>query len=252
MTARVHILNGAFDALTLAQTVDAVFAVLHAGRRGWLCTVNVATLMTMRRDARMQTFVDRACIVVADGQPLVWCAPLFGGRLPERVAGIDLIDPLCERAAAEGAGVYLLGSTGLVLDRALLALRTRHPNLLITGADGYFSEEAEARRADAIRASGARILLVGMGSPLQETFIRRHWGGLGVGVAIGVGGSFDVVAGARFRAHPWMRRLGLEWMVRLVQEPRRLLPRYLSTNWTFCSLVLEKIVSRLKRWAGSV
>ena len=252
MTPRVHILNGTFDALTLAQTVDAVFDVLHTGRRGWLCTVNVATLMTMRRDARMQRFADRACIVVADGQPLVWCAPLFGGRLPERVAGIDLIDPLCERAAAEGAGIYLLGSTAPLLDKALLTLRTRHPNLHITGADGYFSEEAEVHRADAIRASGARILFVGMGSPLQEAFIRRHWDRLGVGVAVGVGGSFDVVAGARFRAHPRMRRVGLEWLVRLAQEPRRLLPRYLSTNWMFCALVVEKIVSRLKRWAGSV
>ncbi|HWH84130.1 MAG TPA: WecB/TagA/CpsF family glycosyltransferase [Burkholderiaceae bacterium] len=251
MKPRVRILNGHFDPLTMAETVDAVFKMIRSGARGWLCTVNVSTLMAMRRDPTLQTFAERASIVVADGQPLVWCAPLFDGHLPERVTGIDLIDALCERAAAAGAGVYLLGSTAELLARALHDLRSRHPRLHVDGADGYFDAAGAAVRADAIRASGAAILLVGMGSPRQESFIAEQWERLGANVAIGVGGSFDVLAHARFRAPRWLRRAGLEWLVRLLQEPRRLLPRYLATNTQFCALIADAIGARVKRWIAA-
>ncbi|MEP7057666.1 MAG: WecB/TagA/CpsF family glycosyltransferase [Caldimonas sp.] len=247
MKPRVVILNGAFDPLTSSETVDAVFDALRTGARGWLCTVNVATLMTMRKDRKLQSFVDRALFVVADGQPLVWSAPLFGGRLPERVAGIDLVDALCRRAAADGKGVYLLGATPRLLKKALENLRSRHPRLRIDGADGYFAPDEATARADAIRASGASLLFVGMGTPRQEAFIDEQWERFDVPIAIGVGGSFDVLAGARFRAHRWVGKAGLEWLVRLVQEPRRLFPRYLGTNSRFCLLIVETIVARLKR-----
>lgn len=248
MKPRVTILNGSFDPLTEAEAVDAVFAALQAGRRGWLCTVNVATLMTMRKSTMLQSFVDRASFVVADGQPLVWCAPLFGGRLPERIAGIDLMERLCSRAAAEKKGVYLLGATPALLEKTLETLRQRHPGLRIDGFEGYFPAEAAPQRAARIRDSGASLLFVGMGSPRQEAFIAEHWERLGVGMAIGVGGSFDVLGGARVRAHPAVRRAGLEWLVRLAQEPGRLLPRYLVTNSLFCLLIADTIVARLKRW----
>ena len=248
MKERVAVLNGRFDPLTLDETVDAVFAALRTGERGWLCTVNVATLITMRTNRKLQSFVDRSFLSVADGQPLVWCARLFGGCLPERVTGIDLVDALCRRAAAEGKNVYLLGSTPRLLAKALSRLRQRYPELLIDGADGYFSAEGAPARVDTIRARGVSLLLVGMGTPRQESFIEDHWDRLGVGLAMGVGGSFDVVAGARFRARPWIGRVGMEWVVRLVQEPRRLLPRYLTTNSMFCVLIAGVVVDRLKRW----
>ena len=248
LSGRVRLLNGEFDALTLAETVDAVFAMLDAHRRGWLCTVNVTTLMSMQRDPALQAFVDRAAIVVADGQPLVWCAPLFGGRLPERVTGIDLMEALCERAAATDTGVFLLGSTERLLDRALGALRRRHRQLRISGASGHYPAESSLDRVAAINASRARILLVGMGSPRQERFIETHWRQLGVDVAIGVGGSFDVVAGARYRAPRWLRAMGLEWLVRLAQEPRRLLPRYMAANSRFCVLIAKELFACAKRF----
>jgi len=248
MKPRVTILNGSFDPLTEAETVAAVFQTLQSGKRGWLCTVNVATLMTMRKDRLLQSFADRASFVVADGQPLVWCAPLFRGRLPERIAGIDLMESLCSRAAAEKKGVYLLGATPGLLKKTVEALRQRHPGLRIAGSDGYFPAEAAGQRAAHIRNSGASLLFVGMGSPRQEAFIAEHWDKLGVGMAIGVGGSFDVLGGARFRAHPAIRQAGLEWLVRLAQEPGRLLPRYLATNSLFCLLIGDAIAGRLKRW----
>lgn len=235
---RIRILNGEFDPLTLQQTVDAIFQLLGSGRRGWLCTVNVAILMMMRADSRLQDFVGRAALVVADGQPLVWCAPWFGQRLPERVTGVDLVDALCARAAREGRGVYLLGATEQIAAKAAQRLRDLCPNLQIGFADGYFAAGEATARADRVCASGADILFVGMGVPRQENFLDEQWDRLGVGMAIGVGGSLDVLAGLRARAPLWVQKIGMEWLFRLVQEPRRLLPRYLATNSRFCWLIL--------------
>lgn len=241
---RIRLLNANFDPLTLAQTVDAVFRLRAAGQRGWLCTVNVAILMMMRADARLQSFVDRAALVVADGQPLVWCAPWFGSSLPERVTGVDLVDALCERAAQEGARVYLLGATGEIVAAVARRLRERCANLQIEYADGYFTEDEAPARADRICASGADILFVGMGVPRQENFLEEQWGRLGVGMAIGVGGSFDVLAGLRSRAPAWVQKAGMEWFFRLIQEPRRLFARYLTTNSRFVWLLVCALLTQ--------
>lgn len=243
---KVPLLNGEFDPLTLSQTVDAIFGLIDAGRRGWVCTVNVAILMTMRRDAWLQGFVDRAALVIADGQPLVWCSRWLGGRLPERVTGVDLIDALCARADLEKKTVYLLGATAELVATLAARLRARYPALRVVYSDGYFSDDKASTRVEHIRGSGADILLVGMGVPRQEKFIERHWERLGVGIAIGVGGSFDVLAGLRLRAPVWMQNLGLEWLFRLIQEPRRLFLRYLVTNSQFVWLVLRALVKRVR------
>jgi N-acetylglucosaminyldiphosphoundecaprenol N-acetyl-beta-D-mannosaminyltransferase len=247
MKGRAVVLNGAFDALTFEEAVDAIVAALNKGVRGWVCTVNVATLMAMRRNPRLQRFVDRAALVVADGQPIVWCATLFDGWLPERVTGIDLVDALCRRAAASGKRVYLLGSTSSLVASAVARLRQRHPGLIVDGSDGYFPLEQSAERTEEIRSRSIDLLFVGMGTPRQERFIEENWDRLGVGIAIGVGGSLDVLAGARQRARPWVGRAGLEWLVRMVQEPRRLMPRYLVTNTMFCLLIGRVILGHTKR-----
>src|SRR5262245_1185211 len=110
--------------MTLAQTVDAVFRLIGLGQRGWLCTVNVAVLMMMRGNSRLQKFVDRAALVVADGQPLIWFSR-FTDRLPERVTGVELVDALCERAALEGKRVFLLGATHEIVAKVARGLRSR-------------------------------------------------------------------------------------------------------------------------------
>ena len=247
MSPRVQILNAAFDPLSREEVVRAIFHAIDTGRRGWLCTVNVSMLMLMRDSAWLQGFVNRAALVVADGQPLVWCAPLFGGDLPERVTGIDLIDSLCSRAAAEDKSVYCLGASPPLLRATLARLRARHPGLRIDGADGYFDASLATARAEQICASGADLLFVGMGCPRQELFISEQWDRLGVGMAIGVGGSFDVLGGARYRAHRWIGHIGLEWLVRLLQEPRRLARRYLVTNTKFCLLIAKVSLAHVKR-----
>jgi N-acetylglucosaminyldiphosphoundecaprenol N-acetyl-beta-D-mannosaminyltransferase len=241
---RVRLLNGQFDPLTLRQTVDAVFDLLEASQFGWLCTVNVAILMMMRTNARLQNFVDRSALVVADGQPLIWCAPWLGHSLPERVTGVDLVDALCERAASVGKPVYLLGATTDIVAKTAQHLRRRYANLHIEYADGFFTQDEAAARADRIHVSGADILFVGMGVPRQEIFIEEQWDRLGVGMAIGVGGSFDVLAGVHARAPIWMQKIGMEWLFRLIQEPRRLFARYLVTNSQYCWLVLCALLKK--------
>ncbi len=243
MLQKLRLLNAHFDPLTLPQTVDAIFRLLGTRQRGWLCTVNVAILMMMRTDARLQSFVDRAALVVADGQPLVWCSRWLGRPLPERVTGVDLIDALCERAAREGARVYLLGATEEIAAKVAQRLQGLHPGLQVEYADGYFTEDEASARADRIRAGGADILFVGMGVPRQENFLEEQWDRLGVGMAIGVGGSFDVLAGLHSRAPLWMQKAGMEWFFRLVQEPRRLFTRYLTTNSRFVWLLLWTVLT---------
>lgn len=227
---RVALLNAAFDPLTADDLIDRVMEDVRHGQRGWVATVNVAILMMMRQDERLQRFVDRARWVVADGQPLVWQSRAISTPLPERVVGVELVDPICRRAEAEQVGVFLLGGTSEVITTLAGDLRRRYPRLSLHHEDGYFTATEAPERARRIADSKAGILLAGMGVPRQERFIEDHWDDLGVTVAIGVGGSFDVLAGLRRRAPAWMQRSGLEWTFRLVQEPRRLARRYVTTN----------------------
>jgi N-acetylglucosaminyldiphosphoundecaprenol N-acetyl-beta-D-mannosaminyltransferase len=238
----VRILNCDLHAATLEGATDWARDWIRSGRRGYICTVNVAILMMMRSDRKLQGFVDGASLVVADGQPLVWASHLQGSPLPERVTGVDLVDELCALAAKEGFGVYFLGAKPAIIKTVAKRLAERHRGLEICGiSDGYFDASEAPRRAQAIRKSGARILIVGMGVPLQEEFIENHWDQLGVELAIPVGGSFDVIAGAARRAPVWLQRIGMEWFFRLLQEPRRLWKRYLVTNTQFIFHLLRSV-----------
>ena len=246
-----QILNASFDVYTLEQTTEAIFRHMNEGKSGWLCTVNVAILMMMRDSPALQSFVNRAAIVVADGQPLVWCSPLLDHRLPERVTGVDLIESVCARAEHENRGVYLLGATDDIIRRSALRLQQRYPRLTLHFADGYFTAAQAADRAAAVKASGASILLVAMGVPRQENFIDTQWDNLGVGIAIPVGGSFDVIAGDKIRAPLWVQKIGMEWSWRLLQDPRRLFKRYLVTNSQFIYYLIRAILCNLvKRPSG--
>lgn len=241
---KVRFLNASFDPLTLDGTVDRIFHHIQSGFHGWLCTVNVSIMMMMRGDSRLQAFVDRASIVVADGQPIIWCTPWFGLPLPERVTGVDLVEAICGRAVQQNIGIYLLGSTTDNVGKLAKRLRDEFPGVNIEFSNGYFSDEEAPLRADHIKASGAKILLVGMGVPRQEIFIEDQLERSGVNMAIGVGGSFDVLAGLRSRAPVWIQKIGMEWLYRLVQEPRRLFKRYLVTNSQFIWMVFTELLRK--------
>lgn len=242
---RVQILNGYFDPVTIEKTLDWITRCIHLDSRGYICTVNVAILMMMASQPRLQQFVNEAVLIVADGQPLIWVSQLFSRPLPERVAGIDLIYSLAKLAERRRFRLYLLGASQDVIQVAVANLQQQYPQLEICGFnDGYFSGAEALERVRSIRQSGAQILLVGMGVPQQEFFLAEHWSDLGVNLAIGVGGSFDVIAGKKRRAPLWVQDVGLEWLFRLLQEPRRLGKRYLTTNLQFIYYVLREITYR--------
>ena len=241
----VSILNGQFDSLTFDETVEKSMELAAGGQRGYLCTVNCAILMMMRSDERLQRYVDEAALTVADGQPIVWASRLLRRPLPERVAGVELVEAYIARAADRGLGVYVLGATQEVLDAVVSKFTRKHPRLVISGSrNGYFNSGQAASVAADIRTSGAKILIIATGVPKQEYFIQDYWSELGVSFAVGVGGSFDVIANLRRRAPAWVQKIGMEWLYRMVQEPRRLFMRYLVTNTQFLFLFACQLVRR--------
>ncbi|MFB2934269.1 WecB/TagA/CpsF family glycosyltransferase [Aerosakkonemataceae cyanobacterium BLCC-F154] len=245
VTNRLPILNGYFDHVTIDETVDWATQWIKSGCRGYICTVNVAILMMMASDRRLQKFINKAALVVADGKPIVWASRWLSRPLPERVTGIDLIDALAKQSEQENFSIYLLGAKKAVIETVAARLQAKYPKLKISGvADGYFSPDEAPERVKEIRESGANILLVGMGVPRQEFFLEQYWSDLGVNLGLGVGGSFEVIAGQKKRAPKFMQELGLEWFYRLFQEPRRLWKRYLITNSRFIYCLLAELFAK--------
>jgi N-acetylglucosaminyldiphosphoundecaprenol N-acetyl-beta-D-mannosaminyltransferase len=236
-------------AATSAGVLDHIFSSLAAGRGGWLVTANLDFLRRHARDLEARALYAGADLVVADGMPLLWAARLQGDRLPERVAGSSLISPIAERAAREGRGLYLLGGEPAVNARAAEVLRERSPALRIVGASSPMvgsppsADELAGLRAD-VAAARPDILLVAMGSPKQEHVIRALRAALPACWMIGVGASFGFVAGTLRRAPVWVQRIGLEWCWRMVQEPRRLVRRYLVEDLPFSGEVFARSLAR--------
>src|SRR3954451_9050564 len=242
---RAVVLGCAIDRVDMAGALDRCEQIVDAGAFGQHMAVNAAKLVAMRDDRGLRDVVCRSELVTADGQAVVWASRVLGDPLPTRVAGIDLMLELFGRAEERGWGVFVLGARAEVLDRALDRIRSWHPRLRIAGyRDGYFGADEEAAVAAQIRDSGAQILFVAMSSPRKEDFLGDHGPSLGVPFAMGVGGAIDVVAGETRRAPRWMQRTGLEWLFRLLQEPRRMFRRYLTTNVRFLWLVVRERLGR--------
>lgn len=243
MDGRATVLGCAIDRLDLEETVRRCAQLVESGGPAQHVVVNAAKLVLLRRDPGLRAIVERCALVNADGQPIVWASRLLGDPLPERVTGIDLMERLLALAEERGYRVFVLGARAEVLERAVARLRERHPRLELCGyRDGYFRDEASALVCAEIRAARPHILLVAMPSPRKEQWLARHLSELRVPFAMGVGGAVDVVAGMTRRAPGWMQRAGLEWLFRLLQEPRRLARRYLAANTRFLLLLAGELL----------
>jgi N-acetylglucosaminyldiphosphoundecaprenol N-acetyl-beta-D-mannosaminyltransferase len=244
-TPRLEVLGCPLDVVTMDQAVARCEQAIASRRYLQHMSVNAAKLVALRDDPEMRRMITPCGLITADGQSVVWAARLLGARLPERVAGIDLMTRLLEAAEAKDYGVYVLGARRSVLDTALARLRERYPRLTVVGSrDGYYADDEAADICEEIRASGADILFVAMSSPRKEFFLGESGSSLGVPFAMGVGGSVDVIAGLTRRAPRLLQRAGLEWAYRLAQEPRRLARRYVTTNARFFWMVLRALVTR--------
>jgi N-acetylglucosaminyldiphosphoundecaprenol N-acetyl-beta-D-mannosaminyltransferase len=227
------------------DAVEWVDEAIRERQRLHFGMVNAAKIVGMRRDAELRDDVLSSDVILADGMSVVWASRLLGRPLPERVPGIDLMLRILERGDSGHYRVYLLGATPEVVETAANRMRERYPGVSIVGFQhGYFSEDEQEKVAAAIIAARADVLFVAMTSPRKERFLARWSARLGVPVCHGVGGSFDVVAGKVQRAPAAWQRLGLEWLYRVRQEPRRLWRRYLGTNTVFAGLVLAGMARR--------
>ncbi len=217
--------------LTESQAIDLVLSGLGAGRGGWMVTVNLDILRQCAADPSIRAMVDRADLRVADGMPLLWAASILGTPLPERVCGSNLIHSLPAAAAAAGRSIYLLGGDPGAAEAAAAVLRSRHPSLRIAGIEcppyGFDRDDAEIDRiARGVAAASPEIVFVALGFPKQERLIERIREAAPKAWWIGVGISLSFAAGRVTRAPRWVQRLGLEWVHRTLQEPRRLFKRY--------------------------
>jgi N-acetylglucosaminyldiphosphoundecaprenol N-acetyl-beta-D-mannosaminyltransferase len=242
------------DAVTFAEALDRIEALVSAGRGGAVFTPNVDHVVKAEHDPELRAAYAAASLSLADGTPVVWASRLLRPPLPEKVSGSDLVVPLAERAARRGWRVYLLGGAAGAAERAAAALASRHgTNVVGTEAPVVTLEPRGDATSRAIveRIRGARpdLVLVAFGAPKQEIWIHRHAAALRPAVAIGVGASLDFLAGAVPRAPAWMSRTGLEWLYRLGREPRRLWRRYLVEDPEF-ALVLVRTWWRARRGAA--
>lgn len=236
---RITFLGCCMDITTMAETVDRIDESVQANVFTQHVVVNVAKLVNMRKDAELERSVKQCDIINIDGMGVVLGAKLLGHDVPERVAGVDLFHSLLARSAQRGYPVYLLGAKDPVVTETARRVQELYPGLKVAGYHhGYFWDDEEAM-VDRIRQSGAKLLFVAITSPKKENFINRWRDELGVTFVMGVGGTFDVVAGEVKRAPLWMQRNGLEWAYRVKQEPGRMWKRYLSTNTAFAWLLFK-------------
>jgi N-acetylglucosaminyldiphosphoundecaprenol N-acetyl-beta-D-mannosaminyltransferase len=240
-TARIAGLD--FDSLSEQQVVTRVFESLDQRQGGLIVTVNVDICKRVIQDRASYELVRAASLVVADGMPLVWAARLSGQPLPERVTGSSLIFTLSAAAARQGRSIYLLGGEPGVPERAAAELVRRFPGLKVAGTDsppvGFDTRPDElALVRSRVAAARPDVVFAGLGFPKQERVIAGIAPGLPGTWFIGCGAAIQFAAGVRTRAPLWMQQAGLEWVHRLISEPRRLYRRYLVDDLPFAAGLL--------------
>jgi N-acetylglucosaminyldiphosphoundecaprenol N-acetyl-beta-D-mannosaminyltransferase len=219
---RIDLFGCPVDVASMKETVAAIEQRIDAGQFTQHVVVNVAKLVNMQKDPELAASVHECDIINIDGMGVVFGARFLGHRVPERVAGVDLFHQLLGMVNRRRFPVFFLGATREIVERTAERCRAANPGLAVAGYhDGYFWDREE-QMVEQIRNSGAKLLFVAISSPLKENFINRWKSALGVDFVMGVGGTFDVVAGKVLRAPLWMQRAGLEWLFRVMQEPRRM------------------------------
>jgi N-acetylglucosaminyldiphosphoundecaprenol N-acetyl-beta-D-mannosaminyltransferase len=246
---RVRMGNFWLDAVTEREVVDRVREAWAAGRGGSVIPVNVDVARTVTRDPGLADLLAAGSLVVADGMPLLWVARIGGQALPERVAGSSLMFSLSEAAAADGRPVFLLGGADGVPQKAAEALCARFPDLRVAGADSPpfgFDQTSEGVRQTiaAVTAAEPGLVFVGLGFPRQEKLIQQLRQAWPSAWYLACGGGIPMAAGLTRRASPLVQRLGLEWLHRLVIEPRRLARRYLRDDLPFALGLLARAAVR--------
>lgn len=222
MAERVEILGVKVDAVTMNQAVERVISLINEKNPSIVATANAEMLLRATHDEELKNILNAASLVVPDGAGTVWAARHLGKAMPERVAGFDLVQELMKIAPARDIKFFLFGAAPGIADKAKLKAETLYPGIKIVGTrNGYFKTADEPEIISQIKTSGADILLAALGVPKQEKWLAKYKDELGVSVSIGVGGTFDVMAGIVKRAPLWMQKARLEWLFRAMLQPSR-------------------------------
>jgi N-acetylglucosaminyldiphosphoundecaprenol N-acetyl-beta-D-mannosaminyltransferase len=245
----IAVLGLPLDSLTAQQAVNAIEGLILSGGTHQVSTANLDFWLNSLADQHLHRIIAGCSLVLADGMPLVWVSKLMGCPLAERVTGVDLVPRLAKLSAEKGYRIFLLGGREQVAERAARLLEDLYPGTCIV--DTYAPSEETMALLDhseilsRIHAARPDILLVALGNPKQEKWIWMHRKRLGVPVAMGVGGSFEILVGDVRRAPKWVQRIGMEWAMRFVQEPSRLGPRYFRD---FSGLARRMPLTLLAAW----
>jgi bacterial polymer biosynthesis proteins, WecB/TagA/CpsF family len=236
---KVDILDVNVASLTMDEAVAAVEKYMDENTGALIATANAEMIMMANKDALLKQILNEADLVVPDGAGTVWAAHHLGAAMPERVAGYDLAQHLLARAPKKGKKVFFFGSAPGVGEKAKLKAEREYPGIEIVGVrDGYFSKAQEKEIIEQIRSAKPDLLLAALGVPRQEKWLKEHLAELAVPVAIGVGGTLDVMAGVMKRAPLWMQKAKLEWLFRGLLQPKRIgrllaLPRFVLKVYAY-------------------
>lgn len=228
---RIDVLGVGFDNITMVEAVEKAYELQSEHKGYYVVTPNPEIVMLAREDPDMASAVENAALVIPDGIGVIYGAKILGTPLKEKIPGIDFTSALLEKMQTEGRSVFLFGSKPGVAEKAMENLSAKYPGLKFVGTnDGYFKDDAPI--IEKINAAKPDLLLVCLGAPKQEKWMMTNADKLDVGLMIGAGGSLDVFAGVVERAPEFWQKLGLEWLHRLLKEPRRIgrmmrLPKFL-------------------------
>ena len=243
---RITICNIPVDALTMQQTLDRIDQAILRRESIHHVVINAVKVANAQKDRKLKDSIINCDIINADGQGIVWASQLLKKPLPERVAGIDLMEELVKLASDKGYRLFFLGAKEEIVKSVVDIYSKKYGHKIIAGyRNGYFKKEDEANIAQQIADSNADILFVAISSPKKEIFLNTYKHLIKTPFIMGVGGSFDVISGFVKRAPKWMQDWGLEWFYRTMQEPRRMWKRYLFGNSTFIYLVLKEKVKQI-------
>ena len=248
MSSRVEIMGCFIDNLSMEETLQKIDGLIQSGKPHQHVVINVDKLVKASKDPQLRTIINECALINVDGMPVVWASRLLGKPLKERVAGIDLFAALMARAAEQGWRVFFLGAREEVVRGVKALYESRLPGLKVVGyRNGYWKPEDESEVVTLIADSRPDLLFVAISSPKKEQFLGRYQAEMKIPFAMGVGGTFDVVAGKVKRAPVWMQQGGLEWFYRFLQEPKKMFRRYFIDDMVFFWLLLKEYFRKSPR-----
>ena len=248
---RIIILNTIIDVLSVQETIELVEEYVKTKTPLHLMGVNADKINEVNQNDKMKQIVNKCGVINADGASVIMASKYLKKPLPERVAGVDLMQSLVALSEDKGYTIYLLGAKQEVVEKTAEVLKIRHPKLKIVGLhNGYFKEPLWTEISEEIKKLNPDFVFVGITSPIKEYLIEFLQNDGNKSVFMGVGGSFDVISGNIPRAPLWMQKCNLEWLFRVIQEPKRLFKRYFIGNLTFIrAIIKEKNDESINGWS---